>query len=106
MAKLLLLLAAIIAEVIGTLALKGSAGFSRLWPSTIVVLGYGVAFLLLAQVLHLGMPVGTAYAIWASVGVALVAVAGRFVFGEILTVQSIVGIGFIIVGVVLVETSH
>jgi len=35
---------AIVAEVIGTSALKASDGFTRLWPSVTVVLGYGCAF--------------------------------------------------------------
>lgn len=35
---------AIVAEVIGTSALKASEGFTRLWPSVIVALGYATAF--------------------------------------------------------------
>ncbi len=35
---------AIVAEVIATTMLKASEGFTRLWPSLLVVLGYGVAF--------------------------------------------------------------
>jgi small multidrug resistance pump len=103
---LLLLACAIAAEVIGTLALKASDGFTRLYPSILVLLGYAAAFVLLSQVLRLGMPVGTAYAIWASLGVVLVAVAGHFIFDELLTVRAMVGIGLIIVGVVLVEVGH
>ena len=103
---LFLLACAIAAEVIGTLALKAAEGFTRLYPSILVLLGYGAAFLLLSQVLALGMPVGTAYAIWASLGVVLVAVAGHFIFGEALTARAMVGIGLIIVGVILVEVGH
>jgi small multidrug resistance pump len=103
---LLLLACAIAAEVIGTLALKAADGFTRLYPSILVVLGYGAAFVLLSQVLKLGMPVGTAYAIWASLGVVLVAVAGHFIFGEVLTARAMAGIGLIIVGVILVEVGH
>jgi len=102
----LLLSAAIIAEVVGTLSLKASDGLTRLVPSVIVLAGYLAAFLLLAQVLKLGMPVGTAYAIWASVGIALVAVAGYFVFSEALGPRAIVGLALIIGGVVLVESGH
>ena len=43
-----LLVLAIAAEVVGTLSLKASDGFSKLWPSVTVVLGYGLAFTLLA----------------------------------------------------------
>lgn len=98
-----LLAGAILAEVCGTLALRASDGFSRWRPSAIVVVGYGVAFFLLSQCLKAGMPLGTAYAVWSSLGVVLIAVAGRFLFDDPVTARTILGIGFIIVGVVLVE---
>ena len=106
MAQYLLLAAAIIAEVIGTLALKASEGFTRAIPSFVVAAGYVAAFVALSQVLKSGMPVGAAYAIWASTGVALVAIAGNVLFGETLSARAVVGIGLIIVGVLLVETGH
>lgn len=106
MGNWLLLSGAIVAEVCGTLFLKASEGFSRLGPSLGVACAYLVAFVLLAQVLKNGVPVGTAYAIWSSLGVALIAIAGRVIFNEPLVLQSVLGIALIIVGVVLVETAH
>jgi small multidrug resistance pump len=103
---LVLLACAIAAEVIGTLALKASDGFTRLYPSMLVGLGYAAAFVLLSYVLKLGMPVGTAYAIWASIGIVLVAIAGHYIFDEVLSTRAMVGIAFIIVGVILVEVGH
>jgi small multidrug resistance pump len=103
---LVLLACAIAAEVIGTLALKASDGFTRLYPSILVGLGYAAAFVLLSYVLKLGMPVGTAYAIWASIGIVVVAIAGHYIFDEVLSARAMVGIGFIIVGVILVEVGH
>jgi multidrug transporter EmrE-like cation transporter len=103
---LLLLACAIAAEVIGTLALKAADGFTRLYPSLLVLVGYGAAFVLLSLVLKLGMPVGTAYAIWASLGVVLVAVAGHLIFDEVLTAKAVLGIGLIVAGVILVEVGH
>ena len=102
----LLLACAIIAEVIGTLALKASDGFTRPLPSIIVVFGYGIAFVLMAQILKFGMPIGMVYAIWASVGIALVAVAGHYLFGDELSGRGLIGIGLIIAGVALVESGH
>ena len=64
------LTAAIITEVIGTLALKASDGFSKFQPSAIVVAGYATAFFFLSRTLRT-MPVGIAYAIWAGCGTAL-----------------------------------
>lgn len=70
---------AIVSEVIGTSFLKLSAGFTKLIPSLIVVVCYALAFYLLALSLK-SLKVGIAYAIWAGLGVALLAVIGRLFF--------------------------
>ncbi len=101
----LLLGGAILSEVIGTLALRASESFSKLGPSVLMGVGYVVSFLLLAQVLERGMTVGVAYAIWAGLGVALVAVLGRLLFDDPLTWVTGAGIVAIVGGVVLVEAS-
>lgn len=95
----LLLAFAILAEVAGTLALRYSDGFSRLVPSVIVVLGYGVSFWLLALVLR-DMSVGTTYAIWAAAGTALIAVIGMVALGEPTTALKLGSLLLIILGVV------
>lgn len=97
------LLGAIVAEVTGTIALRYSEGFSRLGPSLLVLLGYGVAFLSLAQALVRGMPVGVAYGIWAALGIILIALIGAVFLGESLTWVQIGGIALIIGGVVALE---
>ena len=98
----LLLFGAIASEVIGTLSLRvaanGRAGFY-----VAVAVGYVVAFTMLWGSLRLGMPLGVAYGIWAAAGVAVTAVASRFLFGEPLTRRMLGGIGFIVVGVLLIE---
>lgn len=63
----LLLSIAIIAEVVATNALKASEGFTKPGPAAVVVVGYGVAFFILARVMD-QIPVGVAYAIWAGGG--------------------------------------
>lgn len=99
----LMLGGAILLEVMGTLSLKASEGFTR-WPwVTPVAIGYLGAFALLAQVLRLGMPVGAAYATWAGAGVALTALLGWAIFGERLTWMMIVGLVLIAGGVALIE---
>jgi multidrug transporter EmrE-like cation transporter len=97
---------AIASEVVGTLALRSSRGFTVLLPSVLVVAGYAFAFFMLSRALR-DMSVGTAYAIWSGVGTAVVALASVPLFGERLSVRSVVGIVLIIVGVVVLETgSH
>lgn len=103
MGAYLLLAVAIGAEVTGTVALKLSDGFTRFGPSAVVVVGYGVAFFALAQVLKAGMPVGVAYAIWAAVGVALIALIGAAFLDETLTWVTVAGLVLVIAGVVLLE---
>ncbi|MGW2786748.1 DMT family transporter [Streptomyces populi] len=97
-----LLAGAIAAEVGATTAMKYTEGFSRLWPSLATVLGYVVAFALLAQTLKT-VSVGTAYAIWAGVGTAAIAVIGMLFLGEGLTPAKAAGILLIIGGVVLLN---
>lgn len=98
----LFLVIAIIAEVIATNALKASDGFTRLVPSLLVIAGYGVAFYFLALVLKT-IPVGIAYAIWAGLGIVLVAVVAALVFGQIPDLPGLIGIGLIVAGVVVVS---
>jgi small multidrug resistance pump len=93
---------AIVSEVIGTSALNASAGFSRLWPSLIVVVGYAVAFYCLSLALK-SIPVGIAYAIWSGVGVALIALVGWAIFGQALDAPAIIGIALIVAGVVVLN---
>ncbi|GLY48425.1 multidrug efflux SMR transporter [Lentzea sp. NBRC 102530] len=99
----LLLLAAIAAEIVATVSLKLSEGFSRLWPSVVVVIGYAIAFTALSRALKLGMPVGVAYAVWSAVGVAAVAIIGWKFLGETLNPTMVVGLALIIGGVVTLE---
>ena len=102
MSKWLLLSIAIIAEVFGTSFLKASEGFTRFWPSIAVILGYSVAFYFLALSLKV-IPVGIAYAIWAGIGVVLIALTGWIVFGQKLDTAAIIGISMILVGVVVLN---
>ncbi|MFD7297224.1 DMT family transporter [Streptomyces sp. NPDC059897] len=97
-----LLAGAIVAEVGATTAMKYSEGFSRLWPSLLTVAGYIVAFALLAQTLKT-VQIGTAYAIWAGTGTAVIAAIGMLFLGEGLTLAKVGGIALVIGGVVLLN---
>ncbi len=93
---------AIVAEVIGTSALKASEEFSKLWPSLIVIVGYGIAFYFLSLVLKT-VPVGVAYAIWSGVGIVLIAIVGALVFKQVPDTPAMIGMGLIIAGVVVMN---
>ncbi|MBK7600240.1 MAG: QacE family quaternary ammonium compound efflux SMR transporter [Acidobacteria bacterium] len=93
---------AIVSEVIGTSALKSSEGFSRLWPSAIVVVGYASAFYFLSLTLKT-LPVGVAYAIWSGAGVALIALIAWVIYGQALDLPAIIGMLLIMAGVVVLN---
>jgi small multidrug resistance pump len=98
----LFLALAIICEVIGTTALNASNQFSKLVPSLITVAGYGLAFYFFSFSLR-SIPVGVAYAIWAGVGVVLVALIGVFFFKQRLDFPAIAGMALIITGVLVMH---
>lgn len=93
---------AIVAEVVATSALKSSQEFTRVVPSLVVVLGYGIAFYLLSLVLKT-IPIGVAYAIWAGLGIALVVAVAAVLFGQTPDMPAIIGIGLIMSGVVVIN---
>ena len=93
---------AILAEVAATSALKASEEFTRLVPSLVVVVGYGMAFYLLTLVLR-SIPVGVTYAIWSGVGVAAVTLIGWVVYGQKLDLAAMAGIGLIVAGVLVLN---
>ncbi|MDR6571045.1 small multidrug resistance pump [Chitinophaga ginsengisegetis] len=100
--KYLLLLIAIIAEIIATSSLKASEGFTRPWPSVLVVVFYGIAFYCLSLTLK-SIPLGIAYAIWSGVGIVLVSVIGLILFKQKLDLPAVIGISLIVIGVVVIN---
>lgn len=98
----LLLGLAIATEVIATSALKASDGFSKLWPSVLVVAGYSVSFYCLSLVLK-SIPVGIAYAIWSGLGVALVVTVAALLYKQIPDRAALLGIGLIVAGVLVIN---
>ena len=93
---------AIVAEVIATSALKASAGFTRLWPSAIVVLGYGTAFYCLSLTLQ-SLSVGVAYALWSGLGIVLVTVASYVLYRQSVDAPALIGMALIVAGVAVIQ---
>lgn len=93
---------AIVAETVATSAMKSSEGFTRLLPSAIVVIGYGVAFYFLSTTLKV-IPMGIAYAIWSGVGIVLISLSGWAIFNQKLDAPALIGIALIISGVVVMN---
>jgi small multidrug resistance pump len=93
---------AIGSEIVTTVSLKLSDGFTRPIPAVVVVAGYALSFYALSITLRT-IPLGVVYAIWSGVGTAAIVVIGLFLFRETLDVVRVVGIGLIIAGVVLLQ---
>ena len=94
--------AAVVAEVVATSALKASAGFTRLVPTLVVAVGYGLAFWQLSLTLR-SIPVGVAYAVWSGIGTVLIALVGWLVFGQRLDAWAVLGMALIVAGVLVMN---
>ena len=95
---------AIAAEVIGTSCLKLSDGFSRLWPSVVVLLAYSTSMLLLSQVVKT-IPLGITYAMWSGIGIVAIVVVGVLAYRQTPTAMQLFGMALIAAGVVTVNVS-
>ena len=93
---------AIVSEVAATSALKASEGFTRLWPSLLVVAGYAAAFYFLSLTLK-SIPVAVAYAVWSGVGIALIALIGWLFFKQALDAPTLLGLALIVAGVLVLN---
>ena len=93
---------AIVAEVIATTFMKQSDGFTRLVPSLVTGVGYLIAFYFLSLTLRT-LPTGVAYAIWSGVGLVLIATVAWLFQGQKLDAPALVGMAFILTGVVIMN---
>jgi small multidrug resistance pump len=93
---------AIVAEVIGTTALKASDSFTRPLPSLVTVGCYALSFYLLSFSLRV-LPTGIAYAIWSGVGIVLISLISWIVYQQRLDLPAIAGLGLIIAGVAVIN---
>lgn len=89
-------------EIVWALGLKYSEGFTRFWPSAITLVGALASFWLLAHAMK-SLPAGTAYAVWTGIGALGVAIFGMILLGEGASPLRLVGIGFIVAGIVALK---
>jgi small multidrug resistance pump len=93
---------AIGSEIVATVSLKLSDGFTRPIPGVVVVIGYAISFYALSISLR-SIPLGVVYAVWSGVGTAAVVLIGFVLFREMLDAVKVAGIGLIIVGVMMLN---
>jgi small multidrug resistance pump len=95
----------IILEVLGTVCMKKADGFTKLVPSVLVFVLYGLALACLVMVLKKMGEISVVYAIWASAGTALIAIIGMIWLKEPITPVKIASIVLILIGIVGLELS-
>lgn len=93
---------AIAIEIVSTSLLRSTHGFTRPLPTVGCLVGYAIAFSLIARVVR-EIPVGVVYAIWSGVGTAVIATIGVLFLGDKLTASSIAGIVLVVAGVVVLN---
>jgi quaternary ammonium compound-resistance protein SugE len=97
MAWLYLLLAGLF-EIGWAIGLKYTEGFSRFAPSLLTVAAMILSVIMLGLALKT-LPIGTAYAIWAGIGVVGTAVLGIYLFEEPATAVRLGSISLIVAGI-------
>jgi quaternary ammonium compound-resistance protein SugE len=98
MSWIYLLLAGLL-EVVWAVALKHTHGFTRLLPSILVGSTIAGSMFFLALAVRT-IPIGTAYAIWVSMGIIGAALAGPVLFNQPLRLIQLVFLMLLIVSVV------
>jgi quaternary ammonium compound-resistance protein SugE len=98
MAWIWLLLSGLV-EIVWSVSLKFADGFTKLWPTVVVIISGLVSMALLSLALR-GISMGTAYAVWAGIGAVGVAVTGMILFGESREALRLLSIVAIIAGIV------
>jgi len=98
----LILFFAIAFEVIGTMMLPITNSFSRIVPSILVIFFYTISFYFLSITVE-KLPLAIVYASWAGLGVFTVSLLSYIFYKQTLNWQTVLGLFFIVIGVVLVN---
>ena len=100
--KWFFLFLAVIFEVLGTLALKESEGFTKLYPSILVLISYSISFYFLSITLK-DLSIGLTYAIWSGLGILLICIIGYFRYGQNLDLPALLGVFLIALGIIIIR---
>lgn len=86
-------------EIIWTIGLKYTEGFTRLWPSVGTIFAMAASLFLLGVAVRT-LPVGTAYAVWVGIGTVGAATFGILILGEPVSTGRVFSIALILTGVI------
>jgi len=94
----ILLLVAGVLEIVWSISMKASQGFTKHHFTSITLIAACISFWLLGLALR-QLPVGTAYAVWTGIGAVGATVFGVVFFGESLTIARVGCIALIVCGI-------
>ncbi len=92
---------AVVSQVVATMALKPAQGFTKLWPSMLVLGGFVFAFYFLSQAVKT-MSVSVAYATWAGFGIISLSILSML-FQNKFDIPALVGVALIVAGVIIIH---
>ena len=96
------LVLAIFFELIGTSFLKDTSGFTRLYPSLIVIIALCICLYLLSHSMQL-IPIGIVYASWSAGGIVGITIIGAIKYNQVPNIPTIIGLSLIVVGVIIIH---
>jgi len=94
----------VVFDGIATTSSRLSKGFTRIGWAAATLLAYLGVLLTFSKAIHT-LPIGSAYAVWSGLGTVLIATIGIVAFDDRIGTRAIVGIGLIVVGVALLNST-
>ncbi len=91
-------------EIVWAVAMKQSAGFTRLAPTLLMAAAMPASFFLLALAMR-SLPLGTAYMVWTGIGAIGAFTIGVLWLGESATALRVLAALFIAGGIILMKLS-
>ena len=96
------LVLAIAFEVLATSFLKDTNGFTKLYPSLLVIIALCICLFLMSHTMKF-IPVGIVYATWAGLGIVAITIVAIIKYKQIPNIPTIIGLSFIVIGVAVVH---
>ena len=96
---------AIVLEITGTSFVKDTQGFTKWIPSILCLITICFSYYLMSHVVNF-IPIGITYATWSGLGIAAITIIGVFKYNQIPNIPTLIGLGFIIIGVIIVNTMN
>jgi small multidrug resistance pump len=93
---------AVVSEIFATMTLKATHGFTRFWPSVVVIAGVCSSLYFFGLCLKT-LNVAIVYAVWSGVGICAVTTLGWLIYGQQLDSPALIGIALILAGVLVIQ---